>query len=180
MLRFGYGIALTMVALAAGCGPNGGSTPGPQSGEQSSPAALAEGKAFVLASEPAGAKGARDIRKHAKDGDEVVVVGQVGGAAKPFTEGRASFLIVDPSLKATSECDCPWDFCEHPKTELAAARLSVKFVGADGKTLKAGAKEMFGIKELTAVVVKGKVNRDDRGNVVVVASGIFVRRVSGP
>ena len=116
------------------------------------PAALSEGKQYLLAAEPAGVKGVIDTRKYAKDGDEVVVAGQVGGSTKPFTEGRASFLIVDPSLKCTEGCDTPWDFCELPKKEVAEARLSVKFVDAGGKTLQAGARELFGLKELTGVV----------------------------
>jgi hypothetical protein len=59
------------------------------------PAALAEGKKYLLPSEPAGAKGVIDVRKDAKDGEEVVVVGRVGGSSTPFTPGRTSFLIVD-------------------------------------------------------------------------------------
>ena len=106
---------------------------------------------------------------------EVVVAGRVGGSTKPFTEGRASFLIVDPSLKCTEGCDTPWDFCELPNKEVAAARLSVKFVDPSGKTIKGGARELFGLKELSGVVVKGKVSRDDKDNVIVVASGIYVR-----
>jgi len=176
MFRFLRCLTLTaVVVLAVGCGsspdPKGGEQPKPQS----DPAALAEGKQLILTSEPTGAKGVIDIRNKARNGDEVVVVGRVGGSTKPFTEGRASFLIVDPSLKPTAECDCPWDFCEYPKKELAAARLSVKFAAADGQTLKSGARETFDIKELSTVVVKGKVSRDDKNNVVVVASGIFVR-----
>lgn len=171
--------AAGLVALAAGCGQGGNDSPAPQGGDQaktkSDPAARAEGKKFLLAAEPAGAKGVIDTRKYAKDGDEVTVSGQVGGSTKPFTEGRASFLIVDPSLKVTEGCDTPWDFCELPKKEVAAARLSVKLVDAEGKTLKAGAREMFGIKELSQVVVKGKVSRDDQDNVIVVATGVHVR-----
>jgi hypothetical protein len=163
-----------LVGLAAGCGPNG-----PEGGgaPKDDPAALAEGKKYLLSAEPAGAKGVIAVRKRAKAGDEVAVVGQVGGAQRPFTEGRAQFLIVDPSLKPTAECDCPWDFCELKKEKLAAARLSVQLVDAEGKTLRAGARAMFGIKELSVVVVKGKVRRDDKDNVIVVASGLFVRPV---
>ncbi len=163
-----------LVGLAAGCGPNG---PHGASGDKAKadPAALAEGKKYLLPAEPPGAKGVIAVRKGAKNGDEVAVVGQVGGEQKPFTEGRARFMIVDPSLKPTAECDCPWDFCELDKKVLKAARLSVQFVDAEGKTLRAGARELFGIKELSTVVVKGKVRRDDRDNVVVVASGLFVR-----
>lgn len=168
-----------IVGLATGCGSNGDPSPGPRDREQATTkadlAALAEGKKFVLASEPAGVKGVIDTRKYARDGDEVVVAGQVGGSTKPFTAGRASFLMVDPSLKPTEGCETPWDFCELTKKEVAAARLSVKFVDADGKTLKAGARELFGLVELSGVVVKGKVSRDDKDNVVVVASGIYVR-----
>ncbi len=69
------------------------------------PARPATGPKFLLAAEPAGAKGVIDVRKEAKDGDEVVVVGQVGGDKQPFTEGRASFLIVDPSLQACTRTD---------------------------------------------------------------------------
>jgi hypothetical protein len=169
-----------LVFLAAGCGPN--NTPNndaPRGGDQptvkADPAARAEGKKYLLPSEPAKAQSIIEVRKGAKDGDEVVVAGQVGGSGKPFTEGRASFLLVDASLKPTEGCECPWDFCEYEKKELAAARLNVKLVDAEGKTLKTGAREMFGIKELSQVVVKGKVSRDDKDNVVVVASGVFVR-----
>ena len=171
-----------LLALAAGCGQAGNTNTNndaPRGGDQprakDDPAARAEGKKYLLDSEPARPQSIIDVRKAAKDGDEVVVAGQVGGSDRPFTEGRASFLLVDASLKAESTCDCPWDFCELPKKELAAARLSVKLVDADGKTVKHGAREMFGIKELSQVVVKGKVSRDDKDNVAVVASGVYVR-----
>jgi len=138
-------------------------------------AALAEGKKRVLAAEPAGVKGVIAVRKDAREGDEVVVAGKVGGDHKPFTEGRAGFLLVDTSLPPADDCDCPWDYCGVKKKDLAAARVRVKFVDGAGDTLRAGAREAFGIKELSEVVVKGKVSRDDKGNVAVVATGIYVR-----
>lgn len=169
------------LVLILGCGGNqpgdtgrsvGDPAPGPK---ETLRMPSAEGKAYMLAAEPSGAKGVIDIRKDAKNDDEVVVVGRVGGTAKPFTEGRGAFLIVDTTLKPTAECDTPWDFCEYPKKEVAAARLVVRFVDGAGKTVEGGARELFGIKELSTVVVKGKVRRDDKENVVVVASGLFVR-----
>lgn len=51
----------------------------------------AQGKEYVLSAEPANAKGVTDVRKASKDGDEVVVVGRIGGEVKPWVEGRASF-----------------------------------------------------------------------------------------
>lgn len=180
MIRNGWWIALVLGAvLAAGCGqgprgvPRGESDVEPE--PPSDPAALAEGKTYLLSSEPAGAKGVIDVRKDAKDGEEVVVMGRVGGSSTPFTPGRTSFLIVDSSLKPAMECECPWDYCETPSKELTSARISVKFVDADGKSLKASARETFGIKELSTVVVKAKANRDDKGNVTLLGSGIYVR-----
>ena len=171
-------IVVLFLALAVGCAPNSPTTERPEDGKETpsdkpDPAARAVGKKYVLPAEPTAIKGVIDIRKQAKDGDEVTVIGQVGGSSKPFTEGRAAFLIVDKSFPI-SECECPWDFCETPKKELAAGRLSVKFV-EDGKTVATGARGMFGIKELSTVVIKGKVQRDDKDNVIVVASGIYVR-----
>src|SRR5262245_21474256 len=167
MLRITF--CLTLASFAAGCGHDGPTPAGAPQRDQPTVSvagqALADGKQYLLTAEPPGARGVIDVRKYAKDGDEVVVAGRVGGSSKPFTASRASFLIVDPSLKPTAECDTPWDFCEYPKAEVAAARLNVKFVDADGKTFRGGARELFGIKELSGVVVKGKVSRDDKDNV---------------
>lgn len=174
MLRFALVLSLAVVVtVTAGCGPKEGPRASDPAGDD--PAALAEGKKLMQTSEPTGARSVIAVREKAKNGDEVVVAGQVGGASRPFTKGRASFLIVDSSLKPTAECDCPWDFCELDKKVLANARISVKFVDGAGNTLAAGAREMFGLKELSSVVIKGKVHRDDKDNVVVVASGIYVR-----
>lgn len=81
------------------------------------PKASDEAKAkYLLASEPAGAKGVIDIKKEAKDGDQVVVVGRIGGSKEPFTKGRVSFTLVDPSFvpcneKGEEDSETPWDFC---------------------------------------------------------------------
>lgn len=165
-----------VLVLMAGCSNNAPTSGPPKGSPQTDATIIGEGKKLLLDAEPAGAKGVIQTRKEARDGDTVVLVGRIGGSAKPFTEGRASFLIVDPSLKPESDCDCPWDFCELPKEELAAARATVKFVDRQGKTLTAGGKELFGVKELSTVVVTGKANRDDKGNLIVVASGLFVRK----
>ncbi len=167
--------SLILALLAVSCGVQTTETIPPA--KKAAPTAVAspEGQALMLPSEPAGAKGVAAVRKEAKDGDEVVVVGRVGGSTTPFTEGRASFLIVDPTLKPTAECECPWDYCEVPKKELADARLLVKFEDGAGKTRSTGARELFGIQELSTVVVQGKVRRDDKDNVVVLATRLYVR-----
>jgi hypothetical protein len=177
MMRLNYGLLLAGFVLAIGCSRQDSPQAGPQTRDEikNDPAALAEGKKYLLSQEPAAARGVIDVRKQAKEGDEVIIVGRVGGAVNPFTPGRATFLIVDPSLKPAEACSCPWDYCESPEEELAAARATVKFVDSQGKTLQATARDIFGIKELTTVVVKGKARREE-GNLTVVADGIFVRK----
>src|SRR5438046_4660784 len=70
----------------------------------------------VVGTEPPGAKGVLEVRKEAKDGDDVVIVGRVGGSKAPILEGAAVFTIVDPSFKPCNEreddaCATPWDYC---------------------------------------------------------------------
>ena len=62
---------------------------------------------FLLAEEPAGAAGVLDVKSKAKDGEEIVVVGKVGGRPEPFVKGRASFMIADMSLKSAKACETP-------------------------------------------------------------------------
>lgn len=161
-----------LLVLLVGCGQPAL----PPSKEKTDPAALALAKTLTLDAEPPGAVGVAKARKDAKDGADVVVAGRVGGDAKPFTEGRASFLFVDPALKPAMECTVPWDYCETDEEELAASRALVRFVDGSGATLKAGAKEMFGIKELSEVVVKGKASRDAKGNLSILATGLYVKK----
>ena len=81
---------------------------------QSAPAV--DGTKFLLSTEPAGAKDVITAREVARDQDEVVIVGRIGGSENPWVKGRAAFSIVDSSLKSCKECgshDCPkpWDYC---------------------------------------------------------------------
>jgi hypothetical protein len=51
----------------------------------------------------------------------------------------------------------------------------IKFVDAQGKSLPHGARQLFGLKELQTVVVRGRAKRDEAGNLTVLADGLFVR-----
>jgi hypothetical protein len=97
--------------LVFGCG-QGGNHPEPSAGGGGS---LSSAGPFVLDTEPAAAKGVIEVKEAAKDGEEVVVVGRIGGTLKPFTDNLASFTIVDPSLKSCldkgeTDAEAPWEF----------------------------------------------------------------------
>ena len=163
-------VAITAV-IAIGCNKS------PTADSAGAPSA--EGAAYRLASEPAGAKGVKDTRADAKDDDEVTVVGRIGGDANPWIEGQAAFLVVDTSLKPCNEqaddaCETPWDYCCDTDT-LPQSKAMVKVVDANGKPLPGSAKTLLGLKELQTVVVHGRAKRDEAGNLTVLADGVFVR-----
>ena len=168
-------LTLTMaVAVAAGCS---------QSNPPAANAPSADGTKYLLAAEPAGAKSVKDVRQSVKDGDEVVIVGRIGGSAKPWIEGRAGFQVVDTSFtpcnaREGDSCATPWDYCCDAKEDLVKGMATVKVVDDHGQTVATDARQLFGVKELDTVVVRGRAKRDDQGNLTVLAAGIH-RRPAG-
>jgi hypothetical protein len=143
------------------------------------------GEKYLLDKEPAGAKGVIAVRKASKDGDDVVVVGRIGGDKdQSLIKGRAAFTIVDPSLipcneREDDQCETPWDYCCDTPETIRGASAFVKFVGENGETVPTGARELFGVKELQTVVVRGQAKRDDKGNLTILARDMHVRPAKG-
>jgi hypothetical protein len=164
-------------ATFAGCGDT---TKAPTGAASTGSSKSVAGSKFLLTSEPAGAATVIDARKSAKDDENVVVVGRIGGSTNPWVEGRAAFSIVDQTLKACSDipgdtCETPWDYCCETD-KLPSATALVKFVDESGSQINADAREMLNLKELQTVVVRGKAKRDEAGNLTVLATGVFVRK----
>ena len=177
-------ILATIVAslfLAGGCAQESSTTTA-STGGSNGPAI--DGSRFLLTVEPAESATVIEARKQSKDGEEVVLVGRIGGSVNPWVEGRAAFTIVDPTLKACSdipgdECTIPWDYCCETH-KLPGATALVTFAGEDGRPLKADARDLLSLKELQTVVVRGKAERDEAGNLTVLATGLFVRETTQP
>lgn len=158
--------ALTMMligALLAGCGSS-----------ETPPSAVGKEK-YLLTQEPAGARGVLDVKKGAQDGEEVVLVGRIGGSARPFSSGRAAFTIVDLSLQPCSEEGCDNPYCDYEPQEVTAATTLVKFVDGAGQAVPQDAQTFFGVKDQQTVVVRGRVRRTGDGGVSVLASGLYPR-----
>ena len=43
--------------------------------------------------------------------------------------------------------------------------------------MKADARKLLNVTEMTTVVIKGKAKRDDAGNLTILATGVFVKRL---
>ena len=162
-------LAVAAATIVAGCGKSSGSP------EAATPSA--EGAAYRLATEPAGAKGVKEARADIKDEQEVTLVGRIGGEANPWVEGQAAFLVMDSALKpcgADEGCPTPWDCCCDPNLS-PETKAMVKIVDGSGKTVAMDAKKLLGLKELQTVVVHGRAKRDEAGNLTVLADGVFIR-----
>ena len=165
-------LASCTLLASMGCGPRGDS--------ESLPVSTIDGTPYLLTEEPVDVQEVAAARSSVQDQQTVAVVGRIGGSADPWVKGRAAFSIVDLSLTSCSDmpdhqCKVPWDYCCETD-ELAAATALVKVVDAEGKLLQADARQLLKLSELQTVVVRGTAQRDDAGNLTLLASGIFVRR----
>lgn len=157
---------LVLAALSSGCGG-----PGPDATTSTDPT----GGEYLLSSEPSGAQGVAELRKVAKDGQPIVMVGRIGGEAEPFVKGLAAFTLVDVQLKPCPPeegCPSPWDYC-CDLNKLPENRAMVKVVDAQGRVVESDAKQLLGVKELTRVVVQGTAKRDQAGNLSVMALRVY-------
>jgi hypothetical protein len=137
----------------------------------------ADGAKYLLSVEPEGAQGVTALRDSAQDDDQVVVVGRIGGGVKPWIEGRAAFVLVDAAVQlACEEGETCSEGCACCAEDLANATAMVKFVDTEGRVLPTDARKLLGVKDLEAVVVQGTAQRDQGGNLTVLASGIYIRR----
>ncbi|QDV41009.1 hypothetical protein Enr13x_08470 [Stieleria neptunia] len=170
---FNVGLA-ALFLLATGCSDNADVASDPSQAAADSAAAASP---YAAESEPEGAMPVGEAREKTEDGQDVTLVGLVGGSSEPFVEGLAAFTIVDPKVPYCADdegCPTPWDYC--CQTDAVKDNIAtVKIVDDAGKPVAQDAREFLGVKELSTVVVSGKAQRDDQGNLTVAAHQVFVR-----
>lgn len=135
---------------------------------------------YILNEEPDGAVGVMIAREDAKDQDDIVLLGRIGGRKNPWIEGRAAFMVVDAAMTVVADGKnsgasqiCMDDCCDQLRT---GCTTLVKIVDDQGKPLAIDARDLLDAKENDIVVVQGKVQRDEgEGTFTVIASGVYVR-----
>lgn len=165
--------AATLVANS-GCGKS----PAMQTQTTESTANI-DGSQFMLADEPDGAVGVIAAREAAEDGAPLVLVGRVGGSDNPWIEGRAAFTLLDASVTVVAEGTdseegeiCTGDCCA---TERLHCTTLVKIVDEKGQLVPVDARKLLGLRMLDMVVLQGTAKKDETGNFVMLAKGVFVR-----
>lgn len=162
---------LIAVVLILGCG---------QSPESSNKTASAGGQKFLLSTEPLGAKNVSDVRDSSKNDEEVSVVGRIGGRKDPWVPHMAGFTIADLTMVPCNEregdtCPTPWDYCCEDENIIAKKTLPVRFLNEQGEVINTDARELLAVKELSTVVVRGKIKRD-KDSIKLIADGIYVKK----
>ncbi|MHC4391247.1 MAG: hypothetical protein ACYTFT_02675 [Planctomycetota bacterium] len=175
--RFGFALGFLSLIALAGCPADS-----PAGGGGAAPSVVGAGgfpPTLLLSARPDGAKPLTQVRTGAKVGDEVVFEARVGGRVKPWVEGRAVMVVIDPALVPCSEmdmedgCDTPWDYCCESTETLTTNTATVQVSGTGGRPLPLGLEGHGGLKALDRIVVTGVVTVKDEGAFAVDARGIF-------
>ena len=129
----------------------------------------------VLGTVPTGeAKAIGELKGTAKPGDEVTLTGRIMGNIKPFVEGRAAFILADPSIITAcsdipgDECETPWDNCCDSPEDKRKAIATIQIVNDQGRVLKQGVEGIGGLANLATVTLSGKVADGSQGDVLIV------------
>ena len=162
------GTCAIALAVVAGCDRTGTVSKNPDA----APPAAALPAGLIVASAPADAKGVIELKGAAKDGDEVVIRGIVGGKEDPVAANQAMVTLLDTSATTCDKmgmdkdaCKTPWDAC--CDKDLAAKVATVQVLGADGKPLK-GSLAAAGIAPMKQLVVAGKAHVPADGKALII------------
>ncbi len=166
-LRMTVLMLLVSVALA-GCG---GSSTSSDSGGKTP-------VSWLAAEMPAGAIPVTEARRTAREGQQIVVRGRIGGRRDPMTEGFAVFVMMDSALPACGEgCKKPWDYCCETPDTIMSNSATVQVVGNGDKALAVDLAE-HGFAPLDEVVVIGTVAPPPADSVLIIHAS-KIHRVKG-
>jgi hypothetical protein len=176
--------ALALGTTLCACG---GDAPAPRTSESAPAPSSTDAPAATPASTPAPGGGAASpwalatrpesgveviAAKESAPKESVVVVGRV----REKLERRAGFSMIDrvvPYCGQTEKegCPTPWDYCCIPSERVAAATVSVRVKGPDGRTVRV--ESLPELRNLDLVAVTGDLVKDGE-DVVLEAKGWHV------
>jgi hypothetical protein len=160
-------LTLLIVIALAGCG--GAPTP----------AAAPTPATWLVTALPAGAIPVAEAKQSAREGDQIVVRGRIGGRREPMTAGVAVFVMIDPAIPhcEIGKCKAPWDYCCETPESITTNSATVQLVGDNGKpmTIDLG---KYALKPLDEIVVVGTVGPRPTAEVFII-NAQKIHRVAG-
>ncbi len=162
---------LAAIALLASCGK----PDRPAKTAEATPKGPGPELSAVLATTPEGeARSIAAVRSQLKPGDTVTLTGRIMGADNPFVEGRAVFILGDPTVltacsdKPGDSCETPWDTCCDTPEDKKRATATIQILGKDGRVLKEPVEGVSGIAKLATVKVSGTVAQGSSADLLLV------------
>lgn len=162
-------VSLSLLTVLAACGAKQADTP--------NDVAPTGTDALTLATDPGAAISVLQAKEAgAKKG--VVIEGRVYDLTKDWAMMKVMEVSMDYCGEVNKEekCPTPWDYCCDTPEDRAANSLLVKAVDDKGETLEVPA--MPGMRLIDKVKITGELTKDEHGNFVLLAKGIF--RVERP
>lgn len=129
--------------------------------------------AWVLTNAPAGDVSITEAKSNAKEGDQIILRGRIGGRHAPMSSDSPVFTIVDLALEHCGQtkgdaCPFPWDYCCETPTTIAMNSATVQVQG-ESIDLVGG-----GLEPLDEVVLVGTVGpRPDEQVLTILATGVY-------
>lgn len=130
---------------------------------------------FLASEEPNDPLDVQQVRSTSKNDDVVVVVGRVGGSAKPFVDGLGVFTIVDLKIPTcSSDPNCSVD-CSVSPEELKQSLATIKLIDDSGTLVGKDSRELVPVLVNSIVVVQGRASVDTHGNLTILAQNLAIR-----
>lgn len=164
------GLLLSTLLIEIALGGCGGSP---------TPPGASTGPAWLLREMPAAAIPVAEAKRTAREGDQVVVRGRIGGRRDPMNADSAVFVMIDPAIPhcEIGTCKTPWDYCCETPESITTNGATVQLVGDTGKPISVDLGK-HAIKPLDEVVVVGTVGPRPTQEVFVIHA-TKLHRVSG-
>jgi hypothetical protein len=166
MKLFNILILAAVLLCLLGCGESASTIPGGPTSANFDPK-------WIAAEAPTDPLNVGEAREKVKDKQPIRMVGRIGGSPNPFVDGVAAFTLMDLSLPDCAGGDCSDDGCCTPE-ELKRNLATVKFVNDYGKAVAVDARELLNVDAKSKVAVEGTAQRDEAGNLVVLAGRLYV------
>ena len=115
------------------------------------------------------------------DGEQVIVLGRIGGRVEPFAKNRAMFQLIDDSLESCIDlqddgCPTPQDYCCTPPETIEESSITVQVLGENNKPLSLGLEGVDGLESLSTLIISGSVSKSGDGATLITAEKIVVSK----
>lgn len=126
---------------------------------------------------PEGGVDVAKAKTSVKEGDQITMIGRIGGRMEPIASSSGVFVIMDTAVPSCADmeedhCPTPWDYCCEAPESITTNAATVQLRDAEGKPITLAENDL---QPLDHVAVVGTVApRPNDETLVVHATGVYV------